>query len=312
MRKQCLEELEPGWLVQLISDDTSEEEALQQTRTRSSRRAPDADDDEDMDAETVHDEDGNARSWTWPGLNRVPHPAASSSPRLQHASLKLSVLRDAEVNPVRRARNDSLAIQEQGLGFIRNLIMLTTPSNQTDMVDFLFSELGQDRLFGILADKLKVRVVGAFGRRHTSTSNNNRGRNNGSSSSGTATTSQRDAIVLYPQARIIENLTYILVHIAASVPRHRQLVVAQTDLLKLLGGHFNNKDVGVRRALCQLFMNLLCLESDGDRQPCEQRASELERLGFLAKLEGLEQGDADLDVRERAKAAVGQLKGGGV
>ncbi len=165
--------------------------------------------------------------------------------------------------------------------------MLSTPSAQTDMVDYLFSELGQDRLFAILADKLKVRVVGAFGRRYA------RG---------------RDTVVLYPQARIIENLTFVLVHIAASVPRHRQLVVAQTELLKLLGGHFNSKDVGVRRALCQLFTNLSCLDSDGDRQPCSQRALELERLGFLAKLEGLEQGDADLDVRERAKAAVSQMK----
>jgi hypothetical protein len=42
--------------------------------------------------------------------------------------------------------------------------------------------------------------------------------------------------------------------------------------------------------------------------PCSQRALELERLGFLAKLEGLEQGDADFGVRERAKAAVAQMK----
>lgn len=292
LRKQCLEELEPGWLVQLISDDASEEEALQQhTRTRSERRSTDADDDQDMDAETLY-EDDTTRSWVWPALSRATTTSstvlrAPPSPRLQQANLKLAALRDAELNPARRARNDSLAIQEQGLGFIRNLIMLSTPSAQTDMVDYLFSELGQDRLFAILADKLKVRVVGAFGRRYA------RG---------------RDTVVLYPQARIIENLTFVLVHIAASVPRHRQLVVAQTELLKLLGGHFNSKDVGVRRALCQLFTNLSCLDSDGDRQPCSQRALELERLGFLAKLEGLEQGDADLDVRERAKAAVSQMK----
>ncbi|KAL2255663.1 hypothetical protein VTK26DRAFT_2926 [Humicola hyalothermophila] len=321
LKKQCLEELEPGWLVQLISDDTSEEEALEHARSRSARRATDADDDEDMDTDAAYEDDGsNTFSWAWPALGRVANLAAGSSPRLQQASQKLAALRDAELNPARRARNDNLAIQEQGLGFIRNLIMLTTPSDQTDMVDYLFSELGQDRLFSILADKLKVRVVGALGRRHT---NSRRGRadnnsNNNSTTTTTATTTTsiptnpRDAVVLYPQARIIENLTYILVHIAASVPRHRQLVVAQTELLKLLGGHFGSRDVGVRRALCQLFMNLLCLDSDGDRLPCEQRASELERLGFLAKLEGLEREDADLDVRERAKAAVGQLKGGGV
>ncbi|KAK4035281.1 armadillo-type protein [Parachaetomium inaequale] len=282
-RKQCLEELEPGWLVQLISDDTSEEEALY-TRPRPERRATDADDDEDMDAETLYEED---RAWTWPSLAHTPPP--STSPRLQHALAKLTALRDAELSPARKARADSLAIQEQGLGFIRNMLMLPVASSQTDMVDYLFTELGQDRLFAILADKLKVRVVGAVGRREGL-----RG---------------RDApLVLYPQARIVENLAYILVNMAAGAPRHRQLVVAQTELLKLLGGHLNSKDAGVRRGLCQLFMNLSWVETEGDRMPCSQRALELERLGFLAKLEGLEQGDADFGVRERAKAAVAQMK----
>ncbi len=281
LRKQCLEELEPGWLVQLISDDTSDEDTPQ-ARTRSERRAVDADDDEDMDAETVYEVD-TTHTWTWPASRHLP----TTSPRLHQASAKLTTLRDAEFNPARKARTDSIAIQEQGLGFIRNLIMLPVASLQTDMVDYLFLELGQDRLFGILADKLKVRVVGAYGRR---------------SSRG------RDTLVLYPQPRLVENLTYILVHMAAGVPRHRQLVVAQTELLKLLGGHFSSKDAGVRKALCQLFMNLSYLESEGDRQPWSLRALELERLGFLAKLEGLEQGDADLDVRQRAKAAVAQMK----
>lgn len=295
LRRQCLEELEPGWLVQLISDDSSEDESLH-TRPRPERRPMDADEDEDMDADDDDDvddyeDDDNGRSWVWPAMRRFSTassmPLRAPSSQMQQAGFKLAALRDAELNPARKARNDSLAIQEQGLGFIRNLIHLSTPANQTEMVDYLFSELGQDRLFGILADKLKVRVVNAFGRRHSK---------------------GRDTVVLYPQARIIENLTYILVHIAASIPRHRQLVIAQTELLKLLGGHFNSKDVGVRRALCQLNTNLSCLDSDGDRQPCSQRASELERLGFLAKLEGLSQGDCDLDVRERAKAAVSQMK----
>jgi hypothetical protein len=296
LRKQCLEELEPGWLVQLISDDSSEEEALH-ARARSERRATttDPDDDEDMEGntETLHD-DNLPGPWAWPALSHIPSTTTTSSARLQQASVKLTLLRDAELNPARKSRADTLAIQEQGLGFIRNLLMLPTPSNQTDMVDYLFTELGQDRLFGILADKLKVRVVGAFSRRRSSS----RAHGGGGG----------DTLVVYPQPRIVENLTYILVHMAAGVPRHRQLVVAQTELLRLLGGHFNSKDAGVRRALCQLFMNLSFLEGEADRGACSQRAMELERLGFLAKLEGLERGDGDLDVRERAKAAVAQLK----
>ncbi|KAK4122907.1 ARM repeat-containing protein [Parathielavia appendiculata] len=298
LRKQCLEELEPGWLVQLISDDTSEEEAFR-AQAQSERRAttsPADDEDEDMEnTETLY-EDDVTHPWIWPAMALIPATTAAT-PRLQQASLKLGLLREAELSPARKCRADTLAIQEQGLGFIRNLLMLPTPSNQTDMVDYLFTELGQDRLFGILADKLKVRVVGAFGRRGRSASTT-RG---GGRSSG-------DTLVVYPQPRIVENLTYILVHMAAGLPRHRQLVVAQTELLRLLGGHFNSKDAGVRRALCQLFMNLSFLEGEADRGACSQRAMELERLGFLAKLEGLERGDGDLDVRERAKAAVAQLK----
>ncbi|KAK4167365.1 armadillo-type protein [Cladorrhinum sp. PSN259] len=291
LRKQVLEELEPGWLVQLISDDPSEDEAIHTARQR---RAPDVDDDEDMDTETDITYQEESRPWTWQVLSRdYPTPGLSTvvanSPRIQRANVRLQAVREAELNPARKARNENVAIQEQGLGFIRNLTMLMgSKEEQTEIVDYVFSVLGQDRLFGILADKLKVRVVGAYGRRYSK---------------------GRDTVVLYPQARIVENLTYILVHIAASVPRHRQLVIAQTDLLKLLtGGHLNSKDVGVRRALCNLFDNLSCLENEEDRQPCLQRAQELEKLGVLTKLEDLEHRDADLDVRERAKLVVAQIK----
>ncbi|KAK4183108.1 armadillo-type protein [Podospora australis] len=285
LRKQVLEELEPGWLVQLINDDGSEEETRQQALRR---RASGADEDEDMDSDAASE---TTSQWWWPALwNAIPEERdlLVKSPRMRKAEAKLKKLREFEQNPAKKARNESLAIQEQGLGFIRNFVMVMADYNeQTEMVDYLFTELGQDRLFGILADKLRMRVVGAYGRRYTKS---------------------RDTVVLHPQPRIIEHITFILVHIAASVPRHRQLVIAQTDLLQLLGNHFNSKDVGVRRALCHLFHNLSCLDNEEDRQPCAQRAQELEKLGVLAKLESLEQGDADLDVRERAKAVVAQLK----
>ncbi|KAK4667192.1 hypothetical protein QC763_307030 [Podospora pseudopauciseta] len=279
-KKQLLEELEPGWLIQLISDDTSEEGAPY-TRPR---RSTDADEDEDMDAETTEEEEPHL--WTWRGMDG--NPRRMNSPRMQKAKEKLEMLRKADLNPARKARNDMIAIQEQALGFIQNFIMNpNTPQDQTELVDYLFSELGENRLFGILANKLKVRVVGAFGRKYSK---------------------GRDTLALYPQAKIIMAITFILVHIAASIPRHRQLVIAQTELLKLLGGNLDNESVDVRRGLCHLFENLSVLEDDEDRQPCAQRASELAKLGVLSKLEGLETNDADLYVRERAKAAVAQFK----
>ncbi|KAM7218819.1 ARM repeat-containing protein [Rhypophila decipiens] len=284
-KKQCLEELESGWLVQLITADT-EDDAL---HARTQRRSQDTDEDEDMDSET-YDDDG--RFWTWPAMFREPCPAKSASlrthsPRMQKAEKKLLALRDAEINPIRKARNDDLAIQEQAINFIRNLIGQSMTENVAEMVDYVFDQIGQEKLFEILAGKLRVRVLHPFARRYST---------------------GRDTRVLYPQAKVIEAVIFVLVHIAASKPQHRQLVIAQRDLLKLLEQHFNSKDSGVRLALCHFLTNLVWPDDSSDAAACGQRAQELRKLGFLTRLEALEQEDAELDVRERARSAAFQMK----
>ncbi len=283
LKKQALEELEPGWLVQLICDDT-EDEALH-TRMRLERHGAD-DEDEDMDAETSEE---GGRPWLVPSVYLGSSPLRRpTSQRMLRAERKIAALREAESNPMRKARNDDLAIQEQALNFIRNLIgQPSMPSSMAEMVDLIFQELGQDRLFEILASKLRVKVLHPFARKYAAGA---------------------DSRVLYPQAKVIEVVIYVLVHISASIPRHRQMVIAQTELLKLLGGHLNSRDMDVRRALCHLFSNLACQEDDADQHACQQRALELRKLGFLAKLEELEQKDCDLDIRERAKTAAWQIK----
>ena len=291
-KKSCLEELEPGWLVQLICDDT-EDEALY-TRTKSEKQAAQAAaDDTDGDVEMDQPEE-EGRSWLSSSLHRASFPRTSHersrTGRLRQAEAKLAALRETELNPVRKARSDDLAIQEQGLNFIRNLIGpgggADTSRDTTEMIDYLFSQLGQDRLFEILASKLKFKVLHAFSRRFSA----------GQSSR-----------VLYPQAKIIEAVVFILVHISASEPRHRQLVIAQTDLLKALTTHFSSKDKEVRVALCHLANNLTWRDDTTDTQAAAQRAFELKRLGLYAKLEALEQEDSELDVRERAKTAIYQM-----
>lgn len=302
LKKQCLDELESGWLVQLICDDTEDEALFARLRRERQIRDEDEDDDndddedEDMDLEGLEEE---SRPWLWPALYRTKSTRSTSqrshSARVQRAERKLTALREAELNPVRKARNDDLAIQEQGLNFIRNLIgppassgaALETLCELAEMVDYVFNELGQDRLFEILASKLRVKVLHAFDRRH--------GRG-------------RETRVLYPQPRVIEAVVCILSHMAASIPRHRQLVTAQTELLKLLGGYFGSKDISVRRALCHLLTNLVCKDDPDDAQACAQRALELKKLGFLSKLEVLEHDDGELDVRERARSAAWSMK----
>ncbi|RCI15386.1 hypothetical protein L249_6981 [Ophiocordyceps polyrhachis-furcata BCC 54312] len=284
LKRASLKELEPEWLVQLICDD-SHDAALQEARLRET--GEDSDGDADMETQQPF-------RWLHAANGAVRELDSSRSTRLRQAEERLTAILEAEVNPTRRARSEDVAIQEQGLDFIRNLIgrpeagaSSETPSETTEMIDFLLAELGQERLFEILASKLRSKKLHPVPRR----------------------TGPREAArVLHPQARIIVAVIYILVHMAASIPRHRQLVVEQTDVFKLLVQQTNNKDREVRVALCHLIINLTWQDDEGDAQKCATRAHELRRLGFLNKMETLKQHDRDLDVRERAKTAAWQLE----
>jgi hypothetical protein len=285
MKRQCLDELGQGWLVQLICDDT-EDEALLSSKERSDESIFTGEMDEDVEMEQFEEQIDTAL-----GLGRASssRPGSSRSKSLQHAEVRLAALREAETNPARKARKDDIAVQEQGLDFIRNLIGGAGQggtAETTEMIDFLFTALGQDRVFEILASKLRSKVINPFNRRSSSSA---------------------ETRVIPPQPEIITAVGYILVHMAASVPRHRQIVIAQTELLKLLVPQFNHPSIEVRLALCWLVTNLTWMDDANDGQACSQRANQLKRLGFLAKLEMLEQ-DPELNVRERAKSAIWQIK----
>ncbi|KAK7980673.1 hypothetical protein PG989_013130 [Apiospora arundinis] len=279
LKKSCLNELQPEWLVRIIRDDT-EDAALASLRA-SGDGAYASDEEDDMDID-----DQNRESSYKP----LDDQAALHSRLVRRSRARLHDLREMELNPVRKARQDDLEIQEKGLGFIRNLIGephlngTDSANDTTEMIDHLFSKLGQDQFFDILASKLKPKTLHPLGRRGATTR------------------------VLYPQAKIIEAVVYILVHLAASIPRHRQLVILQKELLKLLAGLTSSQEREVRVALCHLINNLTWRDDDSDAPACSQRAFELKKLGFLNKLENLGQNDEELDVRERAKTAVWQMK----
>jgi hypothetical protein len=288
MKRLCLEELGQGWLVQLICDDT-EDEALSSTRGKGARGStPNDEMDEDVEMEQFEEQVDAAFGGSFARSN-TSRPSSSRSKSVQQVEVRLAALRDAETNPARRARKDDIAVQEQGLDFIRNLIGGAGQggtAETTEMIDHLFNALGQDRVFEILASKLRPKVINPFNRPGSS-----------------------ETRVQPPQSEIIVAVGYILVHMAASVPRHRQLVIAQTELLKLLVPQFNHSSVEVRLALCWLVTNLTWMDDANDGQACAQRANELKKLGFLTKLEMLEH-DPELNVRERAKSALWQMKQG--
>ena len=285
LKRQCVEELGQGWLVQLICDDT-EDEALLSSREKSDKGVADEEMDEDVEMDQFEEQVEAAFAGTF-GRSNNSRPSSSRSKSIEQAELRLAALRDAETNPARKARKDDIAVQEQGLSFIRNLIGPTGPgasSEVTEMVDFLFNSLGQERFFEILASKLRPKVINPYNRRNNT-----------------------ETRVQPPQPEIINAVAMILVHLAASIPRHRQIVIAQTELLKLLVPQFHHPNIEIRLSLCHLATNLAWKDDPSDSKACMQRAKELQGLEFLQKLEMLEQ-DGELNVRERAKSAVWQMK----
>lgn len=287
-KKQCIEELTPGWLVRLIKDDTEDDALYQRTAKYEKQPAGDLDDDVEM----AQASDDNRASVPSSILQASTVPSTARTPRLRQAEEKVAELRDMELSPVRKVRDDDLAIQEQGLRFLQNLIghvhsATDSARDHAEMIDYLFTELGPDRFFEILHSKLQLKVLHPFGRRYAS--------------------NRQDSRVLYPQARIVSAVVYILVHMAASVPRHRQVLISQTRLLTDLGKQFHSKDKEVRVALCHLMTNLTWRDDPDDEDSGRQRAGELKKLGLVTKLETLESDDTELDVRERAKAAIWQI-----
>ncbi|KAG6026527.1 hypothetical protein E4U41_001254 [Claviceps citrina] len=287
LKRACLAGLEPGWLVQLISDDS--QEASFSAPKGKEGSAHDLDEDMDMQASD------EPLRWFYGHNGQMQQLDTSRSSRLRQMEERLAAVRGSELSPSRKARMDDLAIQEQGLDFIRNLIgrpepdvASETPSETTEMIDHLFSEIGQDRLFEILSSKLRTRVLHPFSRRERAVG--------------------REARVLHPPAKIVVAVICILVHMAASISRHRQLVIAQSELLKLLAVQASSRDRGVRASLCHLIINLTWQDDETEVQACSQRAQELKRLGFHAKMDHLKLQDRDLDVRERAKTAAWQIE----
>jgi len=282
-KKHCLEELGQGWLIRLICDEPDDEPIPLKNGTQPSP-SHDADEDVEMDhfEDSLETTNGNSNL----SNSRL---ASSRSRCLQEAEARLATLRDVEVNTARKARQDHIAVQEQALEFMRNLITGASPSGTsetTEMIDFLFSTLGQDRVFDILAQKLRPRLINPFKR----------------NAPGVETK------VVPPQPEIIVAATFILVNMAASIPRHRQLVITQTELLKLLVPQFMHPNVEVRTALCYLVTNLTWMDDTHDAPACAQRANELKKLGFLTKIEMLEDLDPELNIRQRAKCAIWQMK----
>lgn len=313
VKMRCLEELGPGWLKQIVNNDR---DAANSTTTMRNGDREDgsatpvilstpnaagvqvdllnAVEEDSRDSSQDREEDGEEdlkMSESIEGLskaepdrkrNTIPLPESNGRGPLLEIGEDLARVTDINSN---RGVSDEIAIQKEGLEFIRNL--LCGPQS-SEMVDYLFRELGQDKVFDLLAAKLRPRVLNAFNRDRRS--------------------SENGVKCIQPVADLVISVCYILVHIAAGLPRHRQLLVSQTELLNLMVPLFVHPSREVRSSCAWFVINLTWVEDQSDNINCKARARELAKLGFFEKLEGMEK-DESLDCRERCKTALNQMSG---
>lgn len=179
---------------------------------------------------------------------------------------------------------DEVAIQKEGIDFLRNFI---SGDDASEMIDHLLMELGQDNLFDLLATRLRPKILNAFDREGRS--------------------SDHGVRHIQPAQELIVSACCTLVHIAAGQSRHRQLLISQTELLKLVLPFFSHPSQEVRCCCAWIAINLTWADDHLDRPNAKLRAHELQRLGFLEKITAMEKDDS-LDCRERAKTARVQIK----
>ncbi|KAK5194082.1 hypothetical protein LTR99_005687 [Exophiala xenobiotica] len=174
----------------------------------------------------------------------------------------------------RHTREDDTEIQAQLLDLLRNLFC---GENASDLVKYIFDEMGQDDFFRIMLDRLRPRTL--------------------------AGPTRKENYTTPAPAGVVIKVLYILVHIGACEPKWRNVIASQHPLMKQVLTYAGHVDREIRAQVCWIAINLTYEDDAGDRVACRQRAAELQKVGFVTHLRRLES-DSDLNVRERAKSAM--------
>ena len=253
------------------------------------------DDEEDEDGEVMYDEaagthyqSSQLRSTLHPPLGSSSHPSGSSSTAGFDSRRYLSSVRELEQNPTLRAKRDDIAVQEQALDFVRNML---NGEDCAFILEHLLGAIGQDKVFTLLADKLAPITPTA-----TSTT---------TPESNTDTNNKKAPI--YNPTDLILSTVHVLTHIANSSPTHKQLLIAHPRLLSHWLPHFTHPDRRVRVICVWAVNSLTWVEDESDRQGAQQRARALREVGIEEVVRSLRE-DGDLDVRERVRTACRQLE----
>ena len=315
LKIQCLEELGVGWLVGLVQGDNKDAAAASLTGGVSIGSSgglstpnaagqqvdllnpasmdvddpPREDHEDDEDGEMLYDEASRTEykaSQLRSTLN-LPGQHSSYSTTAFDSAKYLTAIREMEQNPALLAKRDDVAIQEQALDFIRNLL---NGDDCVNMFEHLLDQIGVDKIFSLLNDKLAPISIPA------------------STSAFAQPKGSTSARPVYQPTKLILSTAHVLTHIANGSPKHKQLLIAQKQLLQNWLPHFNHLDRRVRVLCVWTVNNLTWIDEESDRLDAKKRVRELKSCGIEAAIRGL-QNDEDLDVRERVRTAMRQMDG---
>ena len=277
VRRRCLDELGQGWLIQLIESDTTAIFSVEDIVEVPSEKSRDGLLNIDAAQELFEaDRDDVMHIADSVGIFDKHQPSQNGKAK-EHSHLK-----DFEIKSTQR---EDVAIQEQVFDFMRNLIC---PPGSTEMIDFVLTSLGQDRLFSIFTSKFRSRAVTV------------------PLKDPSRPASEMTSRLIQPREEIMLAALYNIIHLAGGEPRHRQIVLSQPELFEVLLPLFDHSNKDIRANLGWLVINLTWMDDESDRPGAKSRALELKKLGWVAKLERMEQ-DPELDVKERAKTALYQV-----
>lgn len=220
-------------------------------------------------------EDVQERDEDFKMTDTMPPSKMSLDMFLPDATRRRRLALNGDLDQSTQARQDDIVVQEQTFDLLRNVVC---GPGSTEMIDYLFQEIGQEEILDALADKLRSRSI-QLPRRPESGSR-----------------------ILQVPTEILVSVTFLIIHLAAGLPRHRRVLVEHPDLLRLLMAYFSHPHRDVRTNCVWVVINLTYEDDQSDRDGCRDRASKLRSIGVMDRLGRLAD-DPDIDVRERTKTA---------
>ena len=231
----------------------------------------------DEDGEILYDE-ASSTHYQASQLRSTLHGTRSRRPFF-NAQRFLSSIRELEQDQRVLAKRNDIAIQEQALDFLRNLL---NGEDCVYMVDQVLTQIGTTKLFALLTEKLAPLTT---------------------DSSNLMLNSSRP---IYNPDSLILCTIHVIVHIANGSASHKQLLVAQKPLLQAWLPHFSHPDQRVRVMSIWAFNSLTWVENGADKHNAQMRVRDLKSVGIVGEVERM-RADQDLDVKERVKVAMFQV-----